>query len=97
MAHQQEIYDVNFSPAEIAMLKEEKYFWDDKGEASVQDKNFQRFIPNLKFAFKCFAKFHGIPFALDMSQAMQCVLVVGLLLITYVPPLTTFLPHWLGR
>ena len=28
---------------------------------------------------------------------MQCVLVVGVLLITYLPPLTTFLPRWLGR
>jgi C4-dicarboxylate transporter, DctM subunit len=28
---------------------------------------------------------------------MQCVIAVGLLLITYVPPLTTFLPRWLGK
>ena len=37
---------------------------------------------------------------LQISRAvipMQIVLVVGLLLITYVPPLTTFLPRWLGR
>jgi tripartite ATP-independent transporter DctM subunit len=37
---------------------------------------------------------------LQVSRAvlpMQCVLLIGLLLITYVPPLTTFLPHWLGR
>ncbi len=37
---------------------------------------------------------------LQVSQAvipMQCVLIVGLLLITYFPALTTFLPHWLGR
>ena len=37
---------------------------------------------------------------LQVSRAvipMQCVLLVGLLLITYCPALTTFLPHWLGR
>jgi TRAP-type C4-dicarboxylate transport system permease large subunit len=37
---------------------------------------------------------------LQVSRAvipMQCVLIIGLLLITYFPALTTFLPHWLGR
>jgi TRAP-type C4-dicarboxylate transport system permease large subunit len=37
---------------------------------------------------------------LQVSRAvlpMQCVLIVSLLLITYFPALTTFLPHWLGR
>jgi tripartite ATP-independent transporter DctM subunit len=37
---------------------------------------------------------------LQVSRAvvpMQCVLIVGLLLITYWPALTTFLPRWLGR
>jgi C4-dicarboxylate transporter DctM subunit len=37
---------------------------------------------------------------LQVSRAvipMQCVLIVGLLLITYFPALTTFLPRWLGR
>jgi tripartite ATP-independent transporter DctM subunit len=37
---------------------------------------------------------------LQVSRAvlpMQCVLIAGLLLITYLPALTTFLPRWLGR
>jgi len=37
---------------------------------------------------------------LQVSRAvipMQCVLLVGVLLITYLPPLTTLLPQWLGR
>src|SRR6266481_4317106 len=37
---------------------------------------------------------------LQVSRAvipMQCILVIGLLLITYLPPLTTFLPRWLGK
>lgn len=28
---------------------------------------------------------------------MQCLLVIGVLLITYLPPLTTLLPRWFGR
>ena len=37
---------------------------------------------------------------LQISRAvipMQCVLIIGLLLITYCPLLTTFLPRWLGK
>lgn len=37
---------------------------------------------------------------LQVSRAvipMQIMLLIGLLLITYIPPLTTFLPRWLGR
>jgi len=28
---------------------------------------------------------------------MQCMLVIGVLVITYLPPLTTFLPRWFGH
>lgn len=37
---------------------------------------------------------------LQVSRAvipLQCVLLIGVLLITYLPPLTTFLPRWLGH
>lgn len=37
---------------------------------------------------------------LEVSRSvipMQCILIIGLLLITYIPALTTFLPQWLGR
>jgi tripartite ATP-independent transporter DctM subunit len=37
---------------------------------------------------------------LQVSRAvipMQCVLLIGVLLITYLPPLTTLLPRWFGR
>ena len=37
---------------------------------------------------------------LQVSRAvipMQCILIVGLVLITYLPPLTTVLPRWFGR
>jgi len=41
----------------------------------------------------------GVP-VLQVSRAvlpMQCVLLAGVLLITYLPPLTTLLPRWFGR
>ena len=37
---------------------------------------------------------------LQVSRAvipMQCILIAGVLLITYLPPLTTLLPRWFGR
>jgi tripartite ATP-independent transporter DctM subunit len=37
---------------------------------------------------------------LQVSRAvipMQCMLAIGVLLITYIPPLTTLLPRWFGR
>jgi len=37
---------------------------------------------------------------LQVSRAvipMQCMLVIGVLVITYLPPLTTFLPRWFGH
>lgn len=66
--YQQAVYEVTFSAAELALLKEEKYILDDKGDVIVEDKNFQRFIPNIRFALKSFSKAYGIPFNLDMSQ-----------------------------
>jgi hypothetical protein len=66
--HRNEVWEVEFSQAELALLKEEKYSLDEKGEAHTHDKNFQRFIPNLKFAFRCFAKAHGLTIDLDLSK-----------------------------
>jgi hypothetical protein len=58
---------IGFSAAEMAILNEEKYSLSDKGEALTQGNNFQRFIPNLKFAFIAFAKAHGFPYQWDSS------------------------------
>ena len=66
--HQSAIYEVEFSPAEVALLKEQKHILNSKGEAETQEKNFQRFIPNLRFALDCFAKSHGFTFNLDISK-----------------------------
>jgi hypothetical protein len=34
---------------------------------------------------------------LNLAHAMQCMLVIGVLLITYLPPLTTLLPRRFWR
>jgi hypothetical protein len=61
--------NVEFSPAELTILREEKHTLDEKGKARLSSDNFQKFIPNLKFAFNCFAKACGSSFQLDMSKA----------------------------
>jgi hypothetical protein len=66
--HQHEHREVGFSAAEVAILNEEKYVLENDGKAHALEKNFQRFFPNLKFAFKCFAKAYGFPFVLDVSK-----------------------------
>jgi hypothetical protein len=66
--HQSQNFEVDFSSADLAILQEEKYVLRDNGDAVVQDKNFQRFIPNLKFALKCFAKAYGLEFSLNLGN-----------------------------
>jgi hypothetical protein len=58
---------IGFSAAELTILNEEKYSLSEQGEALTQGNNFQRFIPNLKFAFKAFAKAHGFRYEWDSS------------------------------
>jgi hypothetical protein len=67
--HQSRNHEVDFSPAELAILLEEKYSLENNGEVRVEEKNFQRFVPNLKFAFKAFAKSHGSSHIFDASKA----------------------------
>ena len=66
--HQTEIFEVEISPAELALLKEEQHALNSKGEAESQEKPVQRFVPNLRFALNCFAKSHGLAFHLDISE-----------------------------
>jgi hypothetical protein len=61
-------YEIDFSSAEVAILLEHRYMLLDNGEVRTVGNNFQRFIPNLKFAFKCFAKAHGLSYVLDISK-----------------------------
>lgn len=59
---------IDFSRAEIALLREDKYFLDDKGDAHETPNNFQRFIQNYQFALKAFAKAHAASFTFDRSK-----------------------------
>lgn len=60
------------------MLREEKYFLNDSGNAKSSDKNYAAFIPNLKFAFRASAKAHGSTVELDKSgfQKLDALLSV---------------------
>jgi hypothetical protein len=61
--------NVEFSLGELTILGEEKHYLDEDGIVRSSGDNFQRFTPNLKFAFKCFAKSLGSSFRLDVSKA----------------------------
>ena len=65
--HLSQTLKVDFSPAELAMLREERYVLGKEGNAITQSGNFQAFIPNLKFAFKSFAKACGLDISLNVS------------------------------
>ncbi len=67
--HRHRHFVIDFSPAELAMLAEEKFYLDDKGEAIRAKDNYQKMVPNLRFAFRSFAKSVGLQFELSMSNS----------------------------
>jgi hypothetical protein len=66
--HRSRHFEIGFTTSELALLSEEKYYLDD-GEPKTDANNYQRFIPNFKFAFKGFAKSFGFQFSLDTSKS----------------------------
>jgi hypothetical protein len=66
--HRHSVFDISFSPSELALLREEKHGLNDKGEVYTQDNFFQKFLPNFKFAVRSFAKSHGVTFELNASS-----------------------------
>nr|WP_290695070.1 hypothetical protein [Halomonas sp. UBA3074] len=56
-----------FSPEELAILKEEKYGLNKKGEIEVQG-NFQKLRPAILFSIRCYCKIHGAEFEPDTSR-----------------------------
>lgn len=60
--------------AELALLREERYSLNNKGETEASE-NFQRILPNLLFTIRCYGKNHGASFEPDTShhgwQALQ--------------------------
>jgi len=56
-----------FSDDEVSLLKEESYSLNKKGEVEVRD-NFQRLLPTILFAVKCYTKVHGASYQPDTGH-----------------------------
>ena len=54
-------------PPEVALLKEERYYLNKKGEPESND-NFQKALPNLLFSIRCYVKNHGAAFTPDLES-----------------------------
>jgi hypothetical protein len=52
------------SPAEAALLREERFQLNSKGEPETKE-NFQSVLPNLLFSIRCYVKNHGATYAPD--------------------------------
>ena len=69
-----EPYVGRLSVAEIALLREERYTLNSKGQTEAME-NFQRALPNMLFTLRTYVRNHGASFAPDVShrgwQAMQ--------------------------
>jgi len=52
------------TPAEYALLREQRFQLDAKGLPEQKD-NFQKVLPNLLFAIRCYVKNHGAQFEPD--------------------------------
>ena len=61
------------SPGEIALLKEERFQLDDRGQPQAKE-NFQKVLPNLLFSIRCYVKNHGATYQPDISHhGWQCM------------------------
>lgn len=56
-----------FSSEEISMLKDESYSLNKKGEIKSKE-NFQRLLPTLLFAIKCYTRIHGAAFTPNIGH-----------------------------
>lgn len=65
--HRQKLLDIEFSDADLAFLKEEKYHLNPNGTTSISDDLFAKLLSNYKFAFACYAKAYFGNFKLDDS------------------------------
>jgi hypothetical protein len=59
--------NLGYPTAELALLKEEAYELNDKGEAYVQSK-FLQLPKNVRFAFKVFARTFEVDYQLDVGS-----------------------------
>jgi hypothetical protein len=58
----------NYSAAETALLREEAFSLDDKGEPRVA-ANHLKLAANIQFAFRMYARFSGLRFSLPTSES----------------------------
>jgi hypothetical protein len=56
-----------FSPAEIALLKEENYHLNKKGQVATRN-NWQQLLPSIIFSMRCYGRVHGAPFEPDIGD-----------------------------
>lgn len=56
------------NPGELALLREEKFYLDQKGVPKA-GRNFQSFLPNLLFSIRCYAKNHGASYEPNTGDA----------------------------
>ena len=61
------------SPGELALLKEERFHLDHRGQPETKE-NFQQVLPNLLFSIRCYVKNHGATYQPDISNhGWECV------------------------
>ncbi len=62
-----EHFETGLTTPELVLLSEEKHFLNDRGETKTTRTNYQKFIANYPFAFRCFSQSHGSTFILEQS------------------------------
>jgi hypothetical protein len=62
-------FEIDFSAAELAFLREEKYFLDEDGKAHTKQDNYATFTANYQFAFKSFARAHGSTWTAEQGRS----------------------------
>ena len=55
------------SPGELALLKEERFQLNHRGQPEARE-NFQQVLPNLLFSIRCYVKNHGATYQPDISH-----------------------------
>ncbi|HFQ94508.1 MAG TPA: hypothetical protein ENK32_10890 [Anaerolineae bacterium] len=61
-------YQASFSRAEIAFLREESYYLDEKGKVKVRYNNFAKINRNLRFAYLKFVEGFGLLTKLEVDR-----------------------------
>ena len=71
--------EMDYSAAEIALLREETFTLDDKGEPRVTAHHL-KLAANIQFAFRMYARFCDLRFSLHTSESEWCDLKLAMAL-----------------